>query len=111
MALILVRGSGDVGSAVAHALFRAGHRVVLHDIPKPAHPRRGMSFTDVLFDGVVELDGVRAKHAKGLDDLRHMVKCGGAIPVVDIEIADVVRAEMPDVVVASKRSRPPSRST
>lgn len=43
MALVLVRGSGDVGSAVALRLREAGHRVVVHDDPRPAHARRGMA--------------------------------------------------------------------
>jgi hypothetical protein len=32
---ILVRGSNDVASAVAHRLFREDYSVVLHDDPKP----------------------------------------------------------------------------
>jgi len=51
MMLIFVRGIGDVGSAVAYRLFRAGHAVVLHDTERPAYSRRGMAFTDAVFDG------------------------------------------------------------
>ncbi len=47
-ATVLVRGCGDVGSAVAHGLFGAGYRVLIHDDPGPAHTRRGMAFTDAL---------------------------------------------------------------
>lgn len=50
MARFLVRGSGDVGSAIALRLRSLGHAVVLHDIPRPAHARRGMAFTDAFFD-------------------------------------------------------------
>jgi xanthine dehydrogenase accessory factor len=50
-ATVLVRGSGDVGSAVAHLLLRCGHGVVLHDVERPAAPRRGMAFADAIFDG------------------------------------------------------------
>ena len=49
---VLVLGAGDVGSAVAHALFHAGRAVVLQDGPAPpAAPRRGMAFADAFFDG------------------------------------------------------------
>ena len=41
---VVVRGTGDVGSAVAHALFGAGLAVALHDDPRPAATRRGMAF-------------------------------------------------------------------
>ena len=51
MARVLIRGSGDVGSAVAHLLLRAGHGVVIHDVALPAAPRRGMAFADAIFDG------------------------------------------------------------
>ena len=52
---MLVRGIGDIGSAVAHRLFGAGYRVVIHDVPAPASARRGMAFTDAIFDGTVVL--------------------------------------------------------
>lgn len=42
----LIRGVGDVGSAVAHRLFRAGHAVVIHDNSQPTTTRRGMAFAD-----------------------------------------------------------------
>ncbi len=61
MARCLVRGAGDVGSAVAHALFRAGHAVVIHDDPAPTAHRRRMAFVDSVFDGSATLDGVTAR--------------------------------------------------
>jgi xanthine dehydrogenase accessory factor len=61
MARCLVRGVGDVGSAVAHALFRAGHAVAIHDGPAPTAHRRRMAFVDAVFDGSAILDGVTAR--------------------------------------------------
>ena len=63
---VLIRGCGDVGSAVAHRLFGAGYRVVIHDEPSPAHTRRGMAFTDAIFEHKSELAGVWAKHLASL---------------------------------------------
>ena len=57
----LVRGIGDVGSAVAHALHRAGHAVAIHDGSAPTTHRRGMAFVDAMFDGEATLDGVTAR--------------------------------------------------
>ncbi len=56
----LVRGIGDVGSGVAHALFRAGHAVAIHSESTPTTHRRLMSFADAAFDGRATLDGVEA---------------------------------------------------
>ncbi len=69
--MILVRGVGDIGSAVAHRLFQEGYGVVLHDEPCPTTTRRGMAFADALFDGHATLDGVRAVRA---DDLEHVTQ-------------------------------------
>ncbi|ABO60174.1 carbon monoxide dehydrogenase maturation protein (plasmid) [Burkholderia vietnamiensis] len=58
---VLVRGTGDIGSAIALALFRDGYPILLHDGPAPTAMRRGMAFTDAVFDGTAVLDGVTAR--------------------------------------------------
>ena len=99
---ILVRGVGDVGSAVAHELFRAGLRVVLHDVPRPAHTRRGMAFTDALFGGKAQLAGIFAKCSHQPEHLRCMLGCGRAIPVMAGNIDYVVSAVAPDVMIDAR---------
>jgi xanthine dehydrogenase accessory factor len=69
----LVRGVGDIGSAVAHRLFREGYAVVLHDEPHPSTTRRGMAFADAVFDGHAILEGVRAVRATDLDGAKAML--------------------------------------
>ena len=81
MTTCIVRGTGDVGSAVAYVLFRAGYRVILHDDPEPAHLRRGMAFADALFDGTALLDNLLGKRARDVADLAVMTACGRAIPM------------------------------
>jgi xanthine dehydrogenase accessory factor len=79
--VVLVRGVGDVGSAVANLLFREGYRVVMHDDPQPTTTRRGMAFADAAFDGRAELEGVRAVLARDLEDVRRALDERAAIPV------------------------------
>ena len=55
----VVRGAGDIGSAVAHRLFREACAVVIHEDPKPTTTRRGMAFADAVFDGRTRLDDRR----------------------------------------------------
>jgi len=59
---VLVRRVGDVGSAVA---------VALHDEPAPATSRRGMAFTDAVFDVTATLDGLTAQRVETAAELRH----------------------------------------
>ncbi len=102
--VVVVRGIGDVGSAVAHHLFREGYAVVLHDDPAPATTRRGMAFADAMFDGSAELDGVRAVRALGLDRLRKMLRDGGAIAVCPGDLDSLLaEAHVPILVDARMR--------
>ena len=108
MARVLIRGSGDVGSAVAHLLVRSGHGVVIHDVALPAAPRRGMAFTDAIFDGACELAGVRGRR---VDDVAQLTASGSGQEVLltTAPIDDVLAAVAPDVLVDArmrKRAQP-----
>jgi xanthine dehydrogenase accessory factor len=61
MRKVLILGIGDVGSAIAHRLFRAGHMVAIQDQPQPTACRRQMAFADAMFDGETQLTGVIAR--------------------------------------------------
>ncbi len=99
---ILIRGSGDVGSAVAHRLFRQGYRVVMHDRPRPSHCRRGMAFVDALFDGVAILEGVTGRYAPDPEAFKDVLMTHKAIPVSDAAF-DGLRSEIrPDVLVDAR---------
>ncbi|HEX4345698.1 MAG TPA: hypothetical protein VHZ31_09060 [Solirubrobacteraceae bacterium] len=89
-AVVLVRGSGDVGSAVAAVLHRAGYGVAIHEDPAPFAPRRGMAFADAVFDGSCMLDGLTARRIDELGDLGAAVAAGAEIPVTTAEIVDAI---------------------
>jgi molybdenum ABC transporter molybdate-binding protein len=79
-----VRGVGDVGSAVAVILHRAGYSVALHDEPATPTPRRGMAFADAIFDGFATLDGLTAIRVQTQAELRHALNAGDVIPVTSL---------------------------
>ena len=104
----LVRGIGDVGSAVAHALHREGFRVVIHDVPLPAWTRRGMAYTDAVFDGEALLDRVRAVRVYELAAIERVL-ADAAIAVSVHDFQTLRRAFAPDILVDArmrKRQRP-----
>jgi len=110
--IVLVRGVGDVGSAVAHRLFGAGFDVVLHDGPHPTTTRRGMALADAVFDGRAALEGVDAVLVNDLAALPGVLALRAAIPVVIAGLEAVLGAVHPDVLVDArmrKRSVPESR--
>jgi xanthine dehydrogenase accessory factor len=88
----LVRGIGDVGSAIAVELFRAGYGVALNDDPAPTTPRSGMAFTDTVFDGVATLDGLSARRASGMEELLAMMTARQVVPVTTLPFDNVLTA-------------------
>lgn len=102
---VLVLGGGDVGSAVAHALFQRGDRVLLCDRGRSAHARRGMAFTDALFDGVARLEGIVAKLCGNVSESRECWKAGDAIPISVLPEEMLLREESFDVLVDASMRR------
>lgn len=109
MLVALVRGVGDIGSAVAHRLFQAGHAVIIHDTQHPTTSRRKMAFADAVFDGRALLDGIAAMRVDDLNALAELIAAHEVIPVVVTDLHALLRAVHPDVLVDAqmrKRAQP-----
>lgn len=99
---VLVRGSGDVGSAVAVVLHRAGYGVAIHDVAAPAAPRRGMAFTDAVFEGECQLDGVTARRVDDFGAVARAIAGADAIPVSSADLEQLLGALTPAVLVDAR---------
>src|SRR5262245_36573048 len=100
--VIVVRGVGDVGSAVAHRLFTEGYKVVINDVPIPTTTRRGMSFADAVFDGHAILEGVHAVRAHDLVRVKEALDARRALAVYVRDISSLVVAVRPAVLVDAR---------
>ncbi len=100
---VLVLGAGDVGSAVAHALYTAGFNVALQDghLP-PATPRRGMAFADAFFDRETSLAGVTARRADTPGSLRAFWATHGVLPFLTSEVEEALAAARWGAVVDAR---------
>ncbi len=87
---IVVLGTDDVGSAVAHSLFVAGWSVVMARDSKIPVLRRRMAFDDALESGGVELHGVRARGADSMLAVVQLLQGGDVVPVTDIPPDDLL---------------------
>ena len=106
---VLVRGVGDIGSAVAHRLFLAGHMVVVHYGEQPTTTRRGMAFADAVFDARTTLDGVEAIRVDELDAVSAVLARHTVVPIVMGDFSVVLGLIAADVWVDArirKRERP-----
>ena len=69
---VLIKGGGEVATGVAHRLFRAHFKVCLTETPNPQAVSRGVSFSEAVYDGEKEVEGIGAK----------LVESAGEIPTV-----------------------------
>jgi xanthine dehydrogenase accessory factor len=100
--VILVRGSGDVGSAVAHSLFQGGYDVVIHESTQPTATRRKMAFVDSVFDGSSVLNGVESKRVDALSLLPDILGGHKIIPLVTVDFLETLDALHPQVLVDAR---------
>ncbi len=97
--LILVKGAGEMASAVAWRLYMANmRRICMLDLDKPLCVRRTVSFCTALESGSATVEGVHAVAARDRDEIEAAWK-DLAIPIV--RISDWARLDSlaPDVVV------------
>lgn len=89
---VLVRGLGEVGSAVAYWLFTAGCAVALHDEAPQRVLRRGRTFADAATEGFVRLEGIGAQRLRDPADLEERLRCAPRIPVLCMGADEALRA-------------------
>ncbi|MFC2049957.1 selenium-dependent molybdenum cofactor biosynthesis protein YqeB [Chloroflexota bacterium] len=66
---VLIKGGGEVASGVAHRLYRAHFKICLTEAPNPQAVSRGVSFSEAVYDGEKEVEGVVAKLVKSFSDI------------------------------------------
>ena len=99
--LVLIRGAGNVGSAVARALYVARLPAVLVQDRGLRTLRQEMSYAPALKDGSADLQGVRAK-VVGLEEaLRAAASRPSYIPLVLAALPSAVEGLAPTVIVDS----------
>jgi xanthine dehydrogenase accessory factor len=103
MVRVLIRGIGDVGSAIACYLYMEGFEAILHDGPQPHYARRGMAFTDAMFDpdGAM-LEALRARRCDSVATLVAALAQREIIPVTTRDIASLCHSLRPQVLVDAR---------
>ena len=79
--LIIVKGAGDIATAVAHKLFRSGFKIILTEIPKPTCVRRNVSFASAILEGRWVVEGITAQKALNREEALTLLE-EGKIPVL-----------------------------
>ncbi len=96
---VLIRGGGEVASAIAHRLHRSHFRVCLTEIANPLAVSRSTSFSEAVFGGVKTIEGVTAELALASPEEIYRLWGQGKIPVVIDPQASAKEGLQPDVLV------------
>lgn len=89
--LVIVRGAGDLGSAVAWCLHTVGFRVVITEAPVPMAVRRTVAFCDAVYDGRAQVEGVTARLASSVEDVDAILAAGDIALMVDPDLSQALR--------------------
>lgn len=91
--LILIKGAGDLATGAACRLYRAGMQVVMTDLPQPTAVRRTVAFSQCVYDGTAQVEGIRARRVRTAGEAAAALE-GGDIPVLADPEARI-RSQMP----------------
>ncbi len=97
--IVLIRGGGEVGSAIASRLFRCHFRVCITEIASPLAISRGVSFSEAVYDSTKMVEDLTAERT--LPSLEHIYRVwrAGRVPVVvdpELRVKPLIK---PDVLV------------
>jgi len=95
---VLIRGGGEMATGVAHRLARAHFKVCMTEIAQPLAVRREVSFSEAIYDGEKEVEGILARYARTLEEISLEWE-KKAIPILVDPEASIKTELKPDVLV------------
>jgi xanthine dehydrogenase accessory factor len=99
---VLVKGAGEQASATAHRLFRCGYRVLMTELARPTAVRRTVSFCSAIYEGEIEVEGVRGVSCT-VDQVEALpAGAWGHVPVCVDPESRLVGLWRPDVIVDAR---------
>src|SRR4030042_1083635 len=97
--VVLIRGAGDLASGVAHRLHRSHFKICMTEIPHPVAVRRGVAFSEAIYEGEKEVEGIRAKFIAKPEEIESVWEKGD-IPILADPDGKKTRSFLkPDVLV------------
>jgi len=96
--VVLIRGGGEVASAAAHKLARSHFKVCLTEIAQPLAVSRVVAFSEAIYDGEKEIEGVVAKRVTSVEEIASSWRENKIPILVDTE-ARIIDRLNPDVLI------------
>jgi xanthine dehydrogenase accessory factor len=97
--VVLIRGAGEIASGVAHRLQRSHFKVCMIEIPRPLAVRRAVAFSEAIYEGEKEVEGVRTKFISKPEEIESVWKKGDIPILIDPDGKKTRNFSKPDVLV------------
>lgn len=106
--VVLIKGAGEMASAVAWRLHRANiKRICMTDLNEPMCVRRTVSFCTALEDGIASVEGVEARAADSVAEIEAIWRSGGIAVIGQSHwgaIADITVNVVVDAILAKRNT-------
>ena len=83
--MIIVRGAGDLATGTIYELHKAGYRVLALECARPTAIRREVAFSEAVYDGVNEVEGVTARKITSVEEVATVWEKGEIPVLIDAE--------------------------
>ena len=95
---IVVRGGGDIASGTIQKLYRSGFKIIVLEVEKPTAIRRNVAFSDAIYNGETEVEGIKAIKASNIDEIKEAHK-NKFIPIIVDPKGNIINKLKPLAVV------------
>jgi len=96
--IVIIRGGGDLASGTIQKLHRSGFKVLVLEVAQPTSIRRDVSFSEAIYQGEVEIEGIRAVHVCSLSEIENAWRSKD-VPVIIDEQGKYIKIIKPKIVV------------
>lgn len=103
--MVIVRGGGDMATAVVHRLWRAGFKVLVLETDKPAAIRRQVAISEAVYDGSAVVEGMKAVRVDDRMQCDAIWEQGNVPLLVDPQgacISEINPAVVVDAIIAKR---------
>ena len=97
--VVLIRGAGEMASGVAHRLHQSHFKICMIEIPHPLAVRREVTFSEAIYEGEKEVEGVRAKLISKTEEMESLWKKSHIPILIDPDGKKTRSFLKPDVLV------------
>ena len=103
--LVVVRGGGDIATGTIYKLARCGFHILVLEIEHPSAIRRNVAYSEAVYDGQKEVEGIECVLIHSLDELESVFKENKIAMMVDPQgtSIDVLKPEIVIDAILAKR--------